>query len=134
MPKIQQRYDGFMPGAYPVDGFGAGGFTFAGMSHRGSILALPDGMYAWRINSFDQLGDGSLDEWLKDLWAQEPGSIETVLFGTGEHLQPLPGALRQKLHQNHMRADPMATTHAISTYNILLGENRKVAAALIAVA
>ena len=35
------------PGRAPIDAYGNGGFRFAGMSHRGSILCLPSGIHAW---------------------------------------------------------------------------------------
>ena len=31
----------FYPGRAPIDAYGNGGFRFAGMSHRGSLLILP---------------------------------------------------------------------------------------------
>jgi uncharacterized protein len=36
------------PGRAPIDAYGNGGFRFAGMSHRGSLLALPSGIQAWQ--------------------------------------------------------------------------------------
>ena len=39
---------GFVPGRAPIDAYGNGGFRFADMSHRGSILALPSGIKAGR--------------------------------------------------------------------------------------
>ena len=38
------------PGRAAIETYGAGGFGFAGMSHRGSIVALPSGIYAWNMN------------------------------------------------------------------------------------
>ena len=35
------------PGQAPIEAYGNGGFRFAGMSHRGSILCLPSGIQAW---------------------------------------------------------------------------------------
>ncbi|MDP4593174.1 MAG: MTH938/NDUFAF3 family protein [Beijerinckiaceae bacterium] len=130
LPDSKPRYNGFVPGVYPVDGYGAGGFSFAGMSHRGSILALPDGIHAWSVTSLEHLTAGALVAVLD----QPPGSVELLLVGTGVFLAPLPKDIREILRRYGIRCDPMATTHAVSTYNILLGENRKVAAALIATA
>lgn len=124
------RYDGFLPGQHGIDGYGAGGFTFAGMSHRGSILALPKGVMAWPVRSLAELTVTSL----ADMFAEPAGAIELVLFGTGASLQPLPREVREALRSRGLRFDPMATPHAIATYNILLEERRKVAAALIAAA
>ena len=128
MPDVKRLYDGFVPGVYTVDGYGPGGFTFAGMSHRGSILALPSGIRAWDVRDMAGLTAGSL----KDVLAEPAGTIELLLFGTGDTLQPLPKEIRNLLYAHHIRCDPMATPHAISTYNILLEEKRLVAAALIA--
>ena len=33
----------------PIEAYGKGGFRFAGMSHRGSLLCLPDGIWAWPV-------------------------------------------------------------------------------------
>ena len=38
-----------LPGRYAIDAFGAGGFRFGDMSHRGSLLILPSGMWAWPV-------------------------------------------------------------------------------------
>ncbi len=54
-------YDGFLPGRYPFDAYGNGGFRFADMSHRGSLLALPSGIRAWPVSSLAELTDETLD-------------------------------------------------------------------------
>ncbi len=123
------RPKGFLPGAHPIDAYGEGGFKFGGMSHRGSILNLPSGVYAW-----DATGAADIDEHsLERVFAEEPGRIEHLLVGTGLDLIPLKPALREKLRAAGIVAEPMATGAAARTYNILLGERRRVAAALIAV-
>jgi len=123
------RYDGFLPGSYLIDGYAAGGFTFAGMSHRGSILALPDAIRAWPVGGLADVTAANLQPVL----AAPQGSIDFLLFGTGARLEPLPRDLRELLRAHGLRSDPMATPHAVATYNILLGERRRVAAALLAV-
>lgn len=122
------RYDGFIPGQFPVDGYGAGGFQFAGMSHRGSILALPDGIHAWPVTDLAQVTEDSL----RLVIDQSSDDVELLLIGTGANLLPIPAGIKALLQSRAIRSDAMATAHAISTYNILLGERRKVAAALIA--
>lgn len=123
-----QRHEGFFPGEAFIDGYGAGGFRFADMSHRGSILATPSGVRAWAVSDISQLDVASL----QPVFDEPTGAIELLLIGTGPTLKPLPPAVRQALRDRSLRFDPMATGHAVSTYNILLGERRKVAAALIA--
>ena len=125
----EKRYDGFVPGSHVVEGYGAGGFQFAGMSHRGSILALPLGVHALRVSSPEEMTAQSLSA----LFNEPRGSVELLIIGTGHELVPASPALRDALREAGIRCDAMATGAAISTYNILLGERRRVAAALLAV-
>ena len=126
---IEQRYAGFLPGAHAIEGYGSGGFRFASMSHLGSILALPSGIYAWSAVSPADIDVASLEQ----VFFEVPRSIEHLLIGTGVDLVPIKGALRQRLAKVGIRAEPMATGAAACTYSILLGEGRRVAAALLAV-
>ena len=121
---------GFLPGAHPIDGYGAGGFRFGGMSHRGSLLALPSGVFGWSATTPPDIPAESLAQVLR----APAGSIELLLLGTGLDLVPVPESLRRKLKAAGIVAEPMATGAAARTYNILLGENRRVGAALLAVA
>ena len=126
---IGRTYDGFVPGRYPIDAYGAGGFRFAEMSHRGSILALPSGIKAWAPTSGRGL---TAEDFAPAL--DESGAIELLLVGTGSDVVPLSEQVRWRLRDAGIRHDVMQTGAAARTYNILLAENRKVAAALIAVA
>ncbi len=123
------RYSGFAPGQHPIESFGSGGFRFAEMSHRGSILALPSGVGAWAPTT---PGDITAES-LAPLFAEPAGIVELLIVGTGADLVPLAPALRDRLRAANIRFDPMATRVAIATYNILLGERRRVAAAFLAV-
>ena len=121
-------HDGFVPGRYGIDAYGGGGFRFAEMSHRGSILALPSGIRAWEADEAGAIDAGSLAPVIAERTA-----IDLLLIGTGAEIRPLPEALRRHLKQAGIGLDVMQTGAAARTYNILLAENRKVAAALIAV-
>ncbi|RWM30133.1 Mth938-like domain-containing protein [Mesorhizobium sp.] len=116
------------PGRAPIEAYGNGGFRFADMSHRGSLLCLPSGIHGWEPADPLRLAAVDFDK----LFA-EAGRIEILLVGTGKDLRPLPGALRAALKQAGISADPMSTGAAVRTYNVLLAEDRAVAAALIAV-
>jgi uncharacterized protein len=120
---------GFLPGVHAIEGYGNGGFRFAGMSHRGSILALPSGIHAW---SAVVAADIDIDS-LALLFAEPPGAVEHLLVGTGSDLVPLSASLIQRLRSAGIRGEPMATGAAARTFPILLGERRRVAAALLAV-
>ena len=116
------------PGRAPVDAYGNGGFRFADMSHRGSILCLPSGIHGWAQQEADPLGPDAFERVLS-----EAGDIEVLLVGTGSLLRPLPRETRERLRAAGISADPMSTGAAVRTFNILLAEERAVAAALITV-
>ena len=59
-------YEGFVPGRHLIDAYGNGGFRFAEMSHRGSILALPSGVVAWPVTSMADLTAASLEPIFKE--------------------------------------------------------------------
>jgi uncharacterized protein len=121
-------YEGFVPGRHAIDAYGAGGFRFADMSHRGSILALPSGIKAWDPTSAVALSPEDFDPVLA-----ESDAIELLLVGTGADIALLGEPVRSRLREACIRADVMQTGAAARTYNVLLAENRRVAAALIAV-
>ena len=120
---------GFLAGLHGIDGYGAGGFNFGDMSHRGSILMVPAGVHIWPVTRPSEITAESL----APVFAAPKGAIELLLAGTGPDLVPLPEPLRRQLKAAGIVADPMATGAAARTYNILLGERRRVAVALIAV-
>ncbi len=116
------------PGRAPIDSYGNGGFRFADMSHRGSLLMLPSGIYGWDMVEGDPLTAENFQR-VFDGAAQ----IEVLLVGTGKDIRPLPAALKAKFKEHAISSDPMSTGAAIRTYNIMLAESRAVAAAFIAV-
>ena len=115
------------PGRAPVDTYGNGGFRFADMSHKGSILCLPSGIYGWSAQTPSDITVQSFEQVLKEQ------DLEVVLVGTGSDLEPLSEKLREALSAKGMRADPMSTGAAARTFNVLLAEGRAVGAALLAV-
>ncbi len=121
-------FDGFVPGRHQLDAFGAGGFRFAGMSHRGSILATPSGIRIWPVTQFVQITPGSLQPVL-----DEADAIDFLLIGTGADIAFIPAALRERFREAGITIEGMATGAAARTFNVLVAEDRRVAAALIAV-
>ena len=117
-----------LPRSAPIEAYGKGGFAFADMSHRGSLLCLPDAIWAWDVTQPSGIDEYSLDRVFK-----AANSIDTLIVGTGTEVWMPPTVLREALRTVRVVLDPMQTGPAIRTYNIMLGERRRVAAALIAV-
>ena len=116
------------PGRAPIEAYGNGGFRFADMSHRGSLLCLPSGIHGWEPADPSALTVADFDKVLA-----EAKQIEILLIGMGKELRRLPAELRAALKEAGIGADPMSTGAAVRTYNVLLAEDRAVAAAFIAV-
>jgi uncharacterized protein len=116
------------PGRAPIEAYGAGGFRFAEMSHRGSLLCLPSGVHGWEPANPGLLKPDDFERVIA-----EAGDIQVLLIGMGSEIRPLGAELRSAFKAAGIAADPMATGAAVRTYNVLLAEDRAVAAALIAI-
>jgi uncharacterized protein len=117
-----------LPRSAPIEAYGKGGFAFAEMSHRGSLLCLPDAIWAWPVVRPEEIDEASLGR----VFAAARG-IDTLIIGTGTEVWLPPKTLRAALRAVSVVLDTMQTGPAIRTYNIMIGERRRVAAALIAV-
>jgi uncharacterized protein len=118
-----------LPHLAAIDAYGKGGFAFAGMSHRGSLLCLPDGIWPWPVASPADIDAAALAPVMTS-----PSTIELFILGTGRDPWVLPVELRARFRERGTIVDVMTTGPAVRTYNILLGERRRIAAGLIAVA
>ncbi len=116
------------PGRAPIEAYGNGGFRFADMSHRGSILVLPSGIEAWPVSRVDEINPDNLSRLIA-----EAKAIDILLVGTGDTMVPMSPDVAAALEAAGLYADPMSTGAAVRTYNVLLSEERQVAAALVAV-
>jgi uncharacterized protein len=111
-----------------IDAHGGGGFRFAGMSHRGSLLCLPDGIWAWPVPVPAELTEESLAQ----VFACAE-NLDFFVLGTGAAPWIMPAPLRARFRDAYISADSMATGPAVRTYNVMLMENRRVGAGLIAI-
>lgn len=119
---------GHYPYQAPIDAYGNGGFRFAGMSHRGSILCLPTGMDAWRISAPTEI---TLETLAPVLAIAD--QIDVLFIGLGSDIAGLDPAVRVAFRERQVIVEAVATRSAVTTYNILLAEKRPIAAALLAV-
>lgn len=116
------------PGQAVIESYGRGGFRFASMSHRGSLLCLPSGIYAWAAREPEAITAEALAPVLA-----EADRIGLLLIGTGRTRWPLPVEMLALFGRHKITVETSQTGQAANTYNVLLEEGRRVAAALIAV-
>lgn len=128
MAKGIEIREAHFPGRAQIDAYGNGGFRFADMSHRGSVLLLPSGIYGWDAET---MGDVTLDALQQVLG--EADDIDVLLLGCGPDLLRVPQEIRDAMREKGISCDSMSTGAAVRTFNVLLAEERNVAAALIAV-
>lgn len=111
-----------------IQGYGGGGFRITGVRHVGSVLVFPSATLAWPVVALEELNVESLAA-----VAGANPTVEILLIGTGRSMLPIPPVLRRDLRAAGIMPDAMDTGAACRTYNVLAAEERRVAAALIAV-
>ena len=110
-----------LSGKLPIDGYGPGFFRIDGKVHRGTVAVLPTGVVAW---------EGTSDT--RSILSAV-GSVDLLLVGTGGEIRPLPDSFCDALAESSIAVEAMPTPAACRTYNVLLGEGRRVAVALMPV-
>ena len=117
-----------LPRQTVINSHGEGGFRFAGMSHRGSLLCLPDGIWAWPVAKVEDVTEDALA-----LVFARVGALDFFILGTGNAHWKAPASLRGRFRDAHVSLDTMTTGPAVRTYNVMLMESRRVGAGLIAI-
>ena len=108
-------------GAMPIDGYGPGFFRVGGVVYDGALTVLPDAVTAWL---------GYVDP---SPLIRAAADIDVVLVGTGAEIAHVPPAFRTALEGAGVGLEVMASPAACRTYNVLLGEGRRIGAALLPV-
>ncbi|MFN4355411.1 Mth938-like domain-containing protein [Parvibaculum sp.] len=111
-----------------VDAYGEGGFRLAGQRFEGSVLITPRGLFPWAVRSVEDATSASFAPVL-----EASPDFDFLIVGSGTETAFLPPAVRRHLESHTIFPDVMATGPACRTYNLMLSENRRVAAALVAV-
>jgi len=115
-------------GRQVIQGYGEGGFRIAGTSYAGSVLVSRETTVAWPVSEIEAITPENLSAVISAV----PG-VDILLIGCGNRAVPLAAALRDVLRENGIGSEVMDTGAACRTFNVLLAEDRAVAAALIAV-
>jgi uncharacterized protein len=109
-------------GRQVIERYGASGFRVSGTIYLGPVLIFPDRTEAWR--------DAAVTiEGLAPVLAHN--GVELLLLGLGRRMLPIAAAVRAALKAGGVAVEPMDTGAACRTYNLLLSEDRRVAAALL---
>ncbi len=120
--------DPHLPRQALIEAHGAGGFRFADMSHRGSILCLPDGVWAWPVARPADITEATLSAVF-----DRADELDFFVLGVGAMPWALPQTLRARFRAAHISVDTMTTGPSVRTYNVMFMEGRRVGAGLIAV-
>src|SRR5215510_5898408 len=112
-----------------VESYGGGRFRVSGQVFEGSILVLADRTTPWPAADIASMTPESLAAVAE---AARAGAIDLLLVGCGARMAPLPSGLRQAFRELGVVMEPMDTGAACRTYNVLIAEGRRVAAARIA--
>jgi uncharacterized protein len=107
--------------AQPIDGYGPGFFRVGGEVYPGGVLTGASGTVLWA--GYDEL----------DRLLQLAGEVDVLFVGTGTDIAHLPDAFRTTLEEAGLGVEVMASPAAARTYNVLLSEGRRIAAALLPV-
>jgi uncharacterized protein len=110
-----------------IQGYRPGGFTIAGRRHLGSVLVLPDRTLPWAVDSSGDTTVASLGPMLE----ADP-KVEILVLGSGASFTMVAPDLRHALRAEGIVVEAMDTRAACRTFNVLLAEDRRVGAALIA--
>jgi len=112
-------------GRQVIERYGARGFRVAGVIHRGAILVFPDRTEPWVAADASTVTFESLAP------VVQYGGVQILLLGLGRRMPAVPPGLRTKLRAAGIILEPMDTGAACRTYNVLVAEERRVAAALL---
>ena len=108
-----------------IERYAAEGFRVSGVIYRGSVLVFPDRTALWQVATITDVDGDSLAPVI------EHGGIEILILGLGRSMPAIPTALRTAMRAVRIALEPMDTGAACRTYNVLVAEDRRVAAALI---
>ncbi|WP_299443554.1 MTH938/NDUFAF3 family protein [uncultured Rhodospira sp.] len=107
-----------------VQAYGDGAFRIAGQQHVGSLITFRDRIVPWS-GEISAEGLGAILE--------ASDEVEVLIVGCGASMTVVPAAVRTTLRERGIVTEPMDTGAACRTWNVLLAEDRRAAAALVAV-
>lgn len=111
-----------------IHGYGDGGFRVSAERYEGSVIVTRDAVFPLTAS---RVSDVNVEA-LASVLAADSG-VEVMLLGCGQRMEMVPKELKAAFRARGIGIEPMDTGAACRTFNVLLSEDRRVAAALIAV-
>jgi len=111
-----------------IDSYSPHGFRVSGVAHAGAIIVFPDRTMAWDVVAMAGVTAESL---AAVIFRGQQREVEILLLGCGAQMRAIQNEVRKTLRGAGIVTDAMDTRAACRTYNILLAEERRVAAALL---
>jgi uncharacterized protein len=115
-------------GRQVIQGYRGGIFRISQIDYKGPVIVLPDHTVDWPAPAFADLAIADFDPILG------PGTetaVQVLLLGCGDKMLLPPPPLRKAFKDRGIVIEPMDTGAACRTFNVLMGEDRRVAAALL---
>lgn len=113
-------------GLVQVDGCLPDGFIVGDVQVKGSIVCMGDVWFSWKVDRPEDVTEESLS--LVDVVRPVP---DLLVLGCGDQIRQVPGELMDALRKKYMSVEALDTRNAVSTYNILTSEGRKVVGAFL---
>lgn len=121
------KFERAVPDGLAIVAYSSAGIQIANQVYRGHLLLTPEQIIDnWPAPAPSEL---TIDSFARILTY----APEVLILGTGETLEFPPASLNAALAAKRIGLEVMDTQAACRTYNILLTEDRRVAAALIQV-
>jgi len=111
-----------------IDGYGDGGFRVGGVRYDGGVIIDGLAAHAWSVPEFQALSIENLNA-----ITERQAEMDILLLGTGPRLLMPPKPLKLALKDHNIGLEVMDTGAACRTFNVLLTEERRVAAVLFPV-
>ena len=109
-----------------IQSYGPQGFLISHVAYHHPVIVTATHVLEWRIAGLDQLAAADFQPIL------DAGlEVETILLGCGAQGMQVKSALRAGLKEMGFSIDAMPTGAACRTYNVMLSEERRIAAALV---
>ena len=114
-------------GSQIIQAYSGGHFRVSGQVYNGPVVVTVEKTQSWPVANQNK----SLTVEDFAVLLQESDNLDVVLVGCGAKMTSIPFPLRQALKERGLAVEFMDTGAACRTYNVLMAEGRRVAAALL---